>query len=282
LGWKISAQTVHHPGVATLMFDKVGNGPDLRRLNESERRVLHLLAEGHTAKTVAREIGLTPAAVNERLREARRKTGIGSSRELARLLKSQENRHDQMGMGTGSALAAVRPSPDAEPWRPQTGVVAMISLFVAAAAGAAALMGQNNPPVAQIDPLIGRPLERVRDTADLHAQVRSEVRDEKWANQTEAAMRPRLLRLPLVGKEGNELRINCGSTLCEIGGSLAGTATDPYDPKQPLNQAVADLQAKPLSDDLAKLGLKHVSGLFTGGEGKPDRVVFLLYYSRAQ
>ena len=95
-------------------------------------------------------------------------------------------------------------------------------------------------------------------------------------------MRPRLLRLPLVGKEGNELRINCGATLCEIGGSLAGTATDPYDPKQPLNQAVADLQAKPLSDDLAKLGLKHVSGLFTGGEGKPDRVVFLLYYSRAQ
>ena len=56
---------------------------DLSRLNEAERRVLGLLAEGHTAKSIANTIGSTPAAVNERLREARRKTGVGSSRELA-------------------------------------------------------------------------------------------------------------------------------------------------------------------------------------------------------
>ena len=57
---------------------------DLSRLNEAERRVLRLLAEGHTAKSIAAELATSPAAVNERLREARRKTGVGSSRELAR------------------------------------------------------------------------------------------------------------------------------------------------------------------------------------------------------
>ena len=72
------------------MLDQETGGFDLTRLNEAERNVLRLLAEGHTAKSVASEIGSTPAAVNERLREARRKTGVGSSRELARLLKSQK------------------------------------------------------------------------------------------------------------------------------------------------------------------------------------------------
>ena len=72
---------------------------ELSRLNEAERRVLRLLAEGHTAKSIAAELGTTTAAVNERLREARRKTGAGSSRELARQLRAQENRHEQMGVG---------------------------------------------------------------------------------------------------------------------------------------------------------------------------------------
>jgi hypothetical protein len=50
-------------------------------------------------------------------------------------------------------------------------------------------------------------------------------------------------------------------------------------PIQPINRAVADLQAKPLNDDLASLGLKSVAGTFTGAK-KPDRVVFFLYYAR--
>jgi DNA-binding CsgD family transcriptional regulator len=79
---------------------------DLARLNEAERRVLCLLGEGHTAKSIATELGTTPAAVNERLREARRKTGVGSSRELARMLKAQENRHEQIGVGSRRPIAA--------------------------------------------------------------------------------------------------------------------------------------------------------------------------------
>lgn len=38
----------------------------------------------------------------------------------------------------------------------------------------------------------------------------------------------------------------------------------------------------PLPDDLARLGLKHESGNFLGGKGKPDRSIFLIYYARAK
>jgi DNA-binding CsgD family transcriptional regulator len=59
-------------------------------LNPRELEVLQLLAAGHTIKTIAARIGSTETAINERLRAARRKTGIGSSRELARLLEAQK------------------------------------------------------------------------------------------------------------------------------------------------------------------------------------------------
>ncbi|PXA94367.1 hypothetical protein DMC18_06555 [Caulobacter sp. D5] len=68
---------------------------DLSRLSDAERRVLLLLARGHTAKSAAVALGVSESAVNERLREARRKTGVGSSRQLARLVA---------GDGTGDAV----------------------------------------------------------------------------------------------------------------------------------------------------------------------------------
>ena len=45
--------------VATLMLEQ-GNGTDLGRLNDAERQVLLLLAEGHTAKSVANELAQPP------------------------------------------------------------------------------------------------------------------------------------------------------------------------------------------------------------------------------
>ena len=53
---------------------------NLGALTPAECEALALLAEGHTAKSIAALTGRSVAAVNERLREARRKTGIGSSR----------------------------------------------------------------------------------------------------------------------------------------------------------------------------------------------------------
>jgi len=53
-------------------------------LTDAERAVLLLLADGHTIKSAAQALGISHGAVTERLRHARRKTGAGSSRALAR------------------------------------------------------------------------------------------------------------------------------------------------------------------------------------------------------
>ena len=59
-------------------------------LSDKELEVLQLLAMGHTGKSIATRLAQSEASINERLRDARRKTGIGSSRELARILDGQK------------------------------------------------------------------------------------------------------------------------------------------------------------------------------------------------
>jgi DNA-binding CsgD family transcriptional regulator len=265
------------------MFDQEGNGPGLGRLNESERRVLYLLAEGHTAKTIAREIGLTPAAVNERLREARRKTGVGSSRELARLLKSQENRHDEKGVASTTQASAGPVPTNAKSARLKTGVGAMLFISLVAAAGAATILGQQ-APTGKVDPLLGSALPSGPDPAALHAQVRTESRDPYWAPRTEEAIRARALQIPVIGKGGNTLRVTCASKICEIAGSIRmpGNMTEEYDPKLPESRAQSALQTPPFVDDISKLGLKNEAGLFTGAKGDKNQAIFLLYYSPAK
>ena len=261
-------------------FSSRGNSIDLSRLNQAERRVLGLLAEGHTAKSIANTIGSTPAAVNERLREARRKTGVGSSRELARLLNAQENRDEQIGVGNRHRVAADISPGAAEPRRPKTGVFAMIGLLVVAAAGAAALM--NPQPVAQppADPLIGallQPESKNPDAADFYAKVRSEQRGP-WAIRTEQQIKARLMALPLVGKDGNVLRVTCGSTICEIAGTLPGrlagfspAKSGPPVPPPPVPGTTGYLE---------KLGLKSNPYNFIAWRGQTKPFVFLLYYLR--
>ena len=59
-------------------------------LTDRELEILRLLAAGHTVKTIAARLERSETSINERLRAARRKTGVGSSRELARLLDAQK------------------------------------------------------------------------------------------------------------------------------------------------------------------------------------------------
>ncbi|WP_126174173.1 helix-turn-helix domain-containing protein [Altericroceibacterium xinjiangense] len=59
-------------------------------LTEREKETLRLLVSGHDAKSIARHLELSVHTVNERLRNARRKLDVSSSREAARLLAEAE------------------------------------------------------------------------------------------------------------------------------------------------------------------------------------------------
>lgn len=70
-------------------FDARNNG--LNELSEREKEALRLVLWGHDAKSIARSLNLSVHTVNERLRDARRKLSVTSSREAARLLGEAEH-----------------------------------------------------------------------------------------------------------------------------------------------------------------------------------------------
>ncbi|WP_416463413.1 helix-turn-helix domain-containing protein [Sphingomonas sp. VDB2] len=59
-------------------------------LTEKEKQTLRLIVRGHDAKSIARSLGLSVHTINERLRDARRKMAVSSSREAARMLLEAE------------------------------------------------------------------------------------------------------------------------------------------------------------------------------------------------
>jgi DNA-binding CsgD family transcriptional regulator len=74
-------------------------------LTEKEKQTLRLLLSGYDAKSMARYLGLSVHTINERLRDARRKLSVSSSREAARQLRDAE--------GVPPELFADRPLGDA-------------------------------------------------------------------------------------------------------------------------------------------------------------------------
>lgn len=62
----------------------------VQALTEKEKQTLRLLLAGHDAKSAARHLDLSVHTVNERLRDARRKLSVSSSKEAARLLREAE------------------------------------------------------------------------------------------------------------------------------------------------------------------------------------------------
>lgn len=59
-------------------------------LTDKEKETLRLLLGGHDAKSIARHLGLSVHTIHERLRDARRKMAVSSSREAARMLHGIE------------------------------------------------------------------------------------------------------------------------------------------------------------------------------------------------
>jgi DNA-binding CsgD family transcriptional regulator len=90
----------------------------LQQLSEKEKETLRLLLRGYDAKSSARHLGLSVHTVNERLRDARRKLSVSSSREAARLLDGAEGAAPQtlgdkdLGDAPGVDSPASTPAPD--------------------------------------------------------------------------------------------------------------------------------------------------------------------------
>lgn len=139
----------------------------LASLTDKELEVLRLLSTGHTVKSIAAHLGRSEASINERLRDARRKTGIGSSRELARLVDDiQKNWDRKIDLPAGQAPDQT--AGQARQTRPQLskGTIIMLSIFTAAAIALTALATNSadeasTPPSAQPaaprqSPLVGR------------------------------------------------------------------------------------------------------------------------------
>ncbi|MEP2103392.1 MAG: DUF4019 domain-containing protein [Parasphingorhabdus sp.] len=66
---------------------------DYHALTEKEKETLRLLVRGHDTKTIARHLDLSVHTINERLRNARQKMSVSSSRQAARLLLDKEGDH---------------------------------------------------------------------------------------------------------------------------------------------------------------------------------------------
>ena len=119
-------------------------------LTPKEKETLRLILQGHDAKSMANALDLSVHTVNERLRAARRKLEVTSSKEAARLLLEEEGAAPQLLVPKELGDAAAGMTEPGEPTaKARTirawivgGILAMSLLF------ALALVSQTGSPVA--------------------------------------------------------------------------------------------------------------------------------------
>lgn len=181
----------------------------LAALTDAELEILQLLAAGHTAKSIAAELGRSESSINERLRDARRKTGVGSSRELARLLDAQkiwDRKIDLAPQGSGGDTSG-QPRSTGHQWSKGKIVMALSLPLVAAgliylAATPSQLAETDRTSAVEVSnhsPLLGRWL---LDVDRIPAEERPECvtiefgvsPDLKWATRVEIVDRDGTVR----------------------------------------------------------------------------------------
>ncbi|WP_430415388.1 helix-turn-helix transcriptional regulator [Parasphingorhabdus sp.] len=91
---------------------------DLDNLNENEKESLRLVIRGFDAKASASELDVTPNIINGRLRSARKKLAVTSSKQAARLLAEHEGSapnflvSKKIGIVSKPVSNAIHPLPD--------------------------------------------------------------------------------------------------------------------------------------------------------------------------
>jgi DNA-binding CsgD family transcriptional regulator len=203
----------------------------LSALNERELEILRLLTAGHTVKSIAVRLGRSEASINERLRDARRKTGVGSSRELARLVDAQKIWDKNIDLSMQDlAIHGLEQPPNAGRIRSKGKLAMAIAIPLAAALGLF-VAGTSSAPQAdspaassaaatQQSPLVGRwslDVARIPE-AERPQRVTIEFRvspDRKWTTHVE-----------IVGADG--AMMHAESTALADGVPVAGTGNMPF------------------------------------------------------
>ncbi|UIJ44730.1 helix-turn-helix transcriptional regulator [Sphingomonas cannabina] len=260
---------------------------DLGRLNQAEREALGLLGEGHTAKSIAALTGRSVGAVNERLREARRKTGVGSSRELARLLKAQENRDEQIGVAGSDRGGASTPSEAAAAGaesrnRRSIYLMAGIGTILLGATGLALAIGTSHQPspfqlpIAPADQDTGELAPLYKESPSpghWHTLVKAETRDERWAPEAEEALRAHYAAIPDLDTPQHKLTVYCAKSLCEV------TAVLNSDPGQEIGRTMVVVQKRSLEKP-ADLALTNRFVGFRASAERSQQTLFAAYWQR--
>ena len=111
-------------------------------LTDKEKEALRLMARGHDAKSMARHLSRSVHTVNDRLRAARRKLSVTSSREAARIVLEREGEGDAAapenpaGKEIGDADGAARAQDGSRPGNPGHFAIAgvcIVSILIASA-----------------------------------------------------------------------------------------------------------------------------------------------------
>lgn len=160
-------------------------------LSEKEKETLRLIVQGHDAKSTARQLNLSIHTVNERLRDARRKLSVSSSREAARIVLAAEGTAPQFVVdkpfGEAEPAAAMRPgNGQAAKWRLAwiVGGVVIMSLLLALLAMNSLSPAASTAPSAQPRPAVqldaATTAEATRAARVWLALVDHERWDESW------------------------------------------------------------------------------------------------------
>lgn len=227
-------------------------------LTDGELQVLRLLAAGHTVKSIAVSLDRSEASINERLRDARRKSGVGSSRELARLIASQKIWDKKTDLSPPDVPAQVsgQPSPTEVP-RSRRMIVMLASVPIAAIAlslftsnlAGDAQPAASVPVAAATQPLLaGRwSLDIMRIPAEERPQrVIIEFRqstDRRWTTLVE-----------IVGPDGSMQRAE--STAAADGIAVPVTGTMPFIDSVSLRQPDANTLVMSLRKDGAPVSTR--------------------------
>ena len=183
----------------------------LGELSGREKEVLRLLLTGHDAKSAATTLGLSVHTVNERLREARRKLGVSSSREAARLLGAAESQsHNFFGdKKLGVAGAAILTQTDqpyprqgaTAPARPVEGML-VLSLTITAflLLSAVNTSGEAQAPVAAAETMDMMPFADTDRDGSVSPEEYSEFSRQGWAFLAQGADAVRFADLDQMGQ----------------------------------------------------------------------------------